>query len=156
MEISADQLSKINRIVIQAQSDIDNIAPQCVILKIDIVNQFSQRDQLKEQGRKIIAAGCDYFHYDIEGGSGFLSDNRRREYSTLRKYLVRYMNNKIPLMTSVLIGEILHRDHATILNCEKTFDNLYKSNFDFRIGFIELDKHLNSLFPELITVIKFK
>ena len=71
---------------------------------------------------------------ESETGLNVLNPTRKRQYVDARAMACFIMSRKLNLTLSQ-IGEILNKNHATVLHSLKLFDNLYETDYRFKEKF---------------------
>lgn len=84
--------------------------------KLDILNLFKNKLKIKQ----ILTAVCKVYSLSIEE---ICSSNRRREYSEARQMFC-YLSCEYTLNTLRTIGELIKRDHSTVLASRKRFEEI--------------------------------
>lgn len=138
----------ISSILKKAQREINAVDSSIIICikerKSDRGNlNPSNRNDLTifdEDARNDVLFACEFFNVSVEE---FLSSNRRRDLSDLRKVLSYYLYEEYAHLGFEHIGKILNRDHATIMFCRKQCKLLAESDKLFRDKYIAFTKAIN-------------
>lgn len=66
-----------------------------------------------------------------ETGLDIFRQTRRREYVDARTFAAKLLRSELGI-TTIHIGKLLNKNHATIIHGLKLFDDLYETDYDFK------------------------